>query len=143
MKKRTFALLTAAMTTGLMVLSLAPAYADHDDTQTANSSVSMTYKKRAGKFVGAVSSGHNRCVGNRSVKVYKIRRDGSHNDLGTVKTARDGSWSFVSGKVFGKFGATAAPKTITLESGVDEYGVVWKHILKCGSGSDTVKIARR
>lgn len=140
MKKRTFVLMTAAITTGLMVLALAPAYAENDDTETANSSVSITYKKKKSKFVGAVRSDSDRCVGNRSVKVYKILRDGSHKALDTVKTSASGSWSLKARRVRGKYGATVTPKSITLDSGVDKYGVSWKHVLQCRPASSTLKV---
>lgn len=139
MKKSIGSLTVLALSAGLVLAALAPAFAHDDETTTAGTTVNMSYKATRHKMVGLVVSKENKCVGDRKVKVYKITRKGK-SPVGSAKTDLTGLWKVSLASAGGKYGATVVPKDITLDSGSDKYGNLWEHVLECTAGTTSLKI---
>lgn len=130
MNKKISTVVVAALSTGLLVTGLAPAFAHQDGLATAESSITMAYKARKDKMVGTVSSTRAQCASDRTVKVYRIRQNG-RTMIGTATTNAEGRWQVPLTKADGRYGARATLKSVTLDSGSDSYGNLWKHLLQC------------
>ena len=139
MKKRIGSLTILALVAGLVVTALAPAFASGDNTATADTTVTMRYKARKDKMVGRVASVREACVPKRRVRVYKITRRGKVA-IGSAVTNAEGRWRVPLANARGKYGARAVSRTITLDSGSNGYGDLWKHLLECKSGKTTVRV---
>ena len=135
--KKTIAILV--LSAGLLVASLAPAFAHHDSSVAENSSITMRYRARADKMVGTVTSDRTQCSANRTVKVYKITRTG-RKLIDTVTTRSDGRWSLPMATANGRYGSRATLKSVTLSSGSDSYGDLWKHLLECSIARTTTEV---
>lgn len=133
MKKSIGSSLILALAAGLVATALSPAFASGDNTATADTTATMRYKARVDKMVGRVSSTRNACVPERRVKVYKITRKG-RVQIGSATTNAEGRWRLPLADANGRYGSRAVLKTITLDSGSNAYGDLWKHVLECKSG---------
>ena len=122
-----------ALVAGLLVAAVAPAFASGDHTATAETTTTIAYKALKDKMVGRVASTRGACVPERRVKVYKITRKG-RVPIGSATTNAEGRWSVPLENANGRYGARAVFKTITLDSGSNAYGDLWKHVLECKSG---------
>ena len=140
MNKRIALATTLALSAGLLIAALAPAHAHHDNAGQAGTTLEMVYKARKDKFVGTVSSAADKCVGGRTVKVYKIRKDGTRKPLGSAKSSSAGVWSVPVADAHGLYGAKVAARSVTLDTGVDEYGNLWVHTLDCSARSTKLKV---
>lgn len=133
MKKSIGSLTILALAAGLLVTAMAPAFASGDQTATAETTTTIAYRPRTDKMVGRVASTRNACVPERRVKVYKITRKG-RVPVGSATTNDEGRWRLPLADAQGRYGARAVRKTITLDSGSNAYGDLWKHVLECKSG---------
>jgi hypothetical protein len=123
-----------------LLASVSPAFAHHDDSSSASSTISMVYKARKGKFVGTVTSGNDNCLATRTVKLFKAR---TGKLAGKATTRAAGGWSIAAKKNTGKYYSKVIAADYTLDSGTDSYGNVWVHELLCsGDKSGTVTTNR-
>ena len=136
-RMRSVAVALCALVLGASLIAGAvPASAHEDSTETARSKVSMVYKARKAKFKGLVTSSRDRCVGGRTVKLFKARNNAL---VGKTTTSASGSWAIRAKKNTGKYYSKVIAADYTLESGSDAYGNVWVHELLCfGAKSLTV-----
>jgi hypothetical protein len=95
----------------------------------------MVYKARKAKFAGLVSSGRDRCVGGRTVKLFKAR---NNNLVGKTTTSSTGRWSIAAKKNTGKYYSKVLSAGYTLATGVDSYGNAWAHELTCYGAKSTI-----
>lgn len=126
-----------ALVVGVSLLaSMAPAQAHEDSSETAGSTITMDYKPRKEKFVGSVTSGRAKCVGGRTVKLFKAR---TGKFVAKTTTNSTGGWSIAVDKRSGKYYSKVTAKSYTLDSGVDGYGDAWIHELFCSADKSGVE----
>ena len=136
MNKRSIAALAsgALMLTGVLAGN---AFGHHDNEDTARTSIDMIYKSAKGKFVGTVDSGRERCLGGRTVGLFKARND---DRVATAHTNDSGGWSIAVRKNTGRYYSKVSAETYVLDSELDEYGeLLWEHLLTCTGGKSDVK----
>lgn len=127
--------LCALLVGAAMIATVAPALAHDDTSSSAGSAVNMVYKARKAKFVGTVSSANDKCVGGRTVKLFKAR---TGKLAGKTTTAAGGGWSISAPKNSGKYFSKVVAADYTLNTGQDSYGNVWVHDLFCNSDKSGV-----
>ena len=132
-------IMVLALSAALVVAALAPAFAHHDTSIVQDSSITMRYKARRDRMVGTVTSAKTQCSAKRTVKVYKITRTG-RKLIDTVATRADGRWSLPMARANGRYGSRATLKSVTLASGSNSYGVLWKHLLQCSIARTTTRV---
>lgn len=134
MKGRIAAVLAGAMLFTGVAAGIATA--GEDGHSTASSSIDMVYKGRKDKFVGTVGSGNGHCVGSRTVKLFKAR---TGVKVGSTKTNADGRWAIPAKDDSGKYYAKVTSATFVVDSGSDQYGNLWEHLLTCGGARTVAK----
>lgn len=127
------------LSASLLVAGLAPAFAQHDSSVVEGSSITMKYRARRDRMVGTVTSARTQCSAKRTVKVYKITRTG-RKLIDTVTTRSDGRWSLPMPRANGRYGSRATLKSVTLASGSNTYGALWKHLLQCSIARTTTRV---
>lgn len=125
---------------GSMFAVVVPAFADSDEESSAGSQVTMTYKFKKQKFVGAVSSNNAKCLGDRVVKLFKAKNG---KLAGKTRTNDAGGWSIAADKNSGKYYSKVIASEVTLKTGQDKYGRAWVHVLNCGGAKSDVESASR
>lgn len=140
-RSKTVAGVICALVLGASLFAgIVPAFAEEDETSRAGSQIDMTYKAKRGKFVGQVTSRRDACLGDRTVKLFKARNDAL---VGKTSTNDNGGWS-IGGirKGSGKYYSKVIGSEIVLDTGQDEYGNVWTHLLVCGAATSGDVAAR-
>lgn len=110
--RRNAASLTVAMmaVSALVAGGLTARASEVVDTEQHSTRTELKYTDRANdakdKFHGKVTSSSNKCVGDRAVKVFRVKKDGTTDRVGGDSTDGEGLWKVPAKDAKGKYFVT-------------------------------------